>query len=361
MGLENARFRSIVNVPRLFAWQAFLQPGMFDRLTPPWQDLQTIRVSGTVTPGDTREFELRAGPLSLRWLAVHERFEDGRLFTDRQVKGPFRFWRHEHRFVDAGPDRCELQDEITFELPASAISHRPGLRFLRAELHRMFRYRHFTTFHDLAELYRLRIDQKTIAISGEPVEIARQMGAILSIAGHEVVSPAKRSEHQFDAEIRIATGVPGRLSAVVQFGRDGAGGSRRLDSATLVSPDSALIRLGRALQFFEPDEGVETREVAWTTADDFIFAVYRAVVAGEPGPDILVRHARTPSLLEFIDAGAVPGRAIRLGRPPGAVLERIRDELERTQLDRQYDPSDIDRRSRFRSVTEAVQVLSGQA
>lgn len=37
-----------------------------------------------------------AGLYPVHWVAVIDAFEEDRFFTDRQVRGPFRFWRHTH-------------------------------------------------------------------------------------------------------------------------------------------------------------------------------------------------------------------------------------------------------------------------
>ena len=37
-----------------------------------------------------------AGYFPVRWTAVIDAYEEGRSFTDLQVRGPFRFWRHTH-------------------------------------------------------------------------------------------------------------------------------------------------------------------------------------------------------------------------------------------------------------------------
>ncbi len=43
-----------------------------------------------------------AGCFPVRWNAVIDAFEAGRSFSDLQVRGPFRYWRHTHRVEPYG-------------------------------------------------------------------------------------------------------------------------------------------------------------------------------------------------------------------------------------------------------------------
>ena len=44
-----------------------------------------------------------AGFFPVRWGAVIDSYEEGRSFSDLQVSGPLRFWRHTHRVDPRGP------------------------------------------------------------------------------------------------------------------------------------------------------------------------------------------------------------------------------------------------------------------
>ncbi len=49
--------------------------------------------------GEGEVLDLRwgaAGVFPVRWTAVIDAYEEGRSFSDLQVRGPFRYWRHTH-------------------------------------------------------------------------------------------------------------------------------------------------------------------------------------------------------------------------------------------------------------------------
>ena len=61
------------------------------------------------------DFSLGLGPLAIRWRArIEDASEAG--FTDRQLEGPFRAWRHRHRFVALDDATTEVVDEVEASL-----------------------------------------------------------------------------------------------------------------------------------------------------------------------------------------------------------------------------------------------------
>lgn len=86
--------------------------------------------------GSRADFTLWFGPLPVRWQAVHSDVGP-HSFTDTQVHGPLRSWRHTHRFTAEGPARTRVDDHIIYEHdsgPRGIVSRllfaRPGLLYL---------------------------------------------------------------------------------------------------------------------------------------------------------------------------------------------------------------------------------------
>lgn len=87
-------YRSVIDAPveRVFAFHQ--QPDALQRLLPVWPPVRVIRRTGGLEPGSLVELELRFGPMRLRWLARHTGHRENEFFSDEQVRGPFRIWRH---------------------------------------------------------------------------------------------------------------------------------------------------------------------------------------------------------------------------------------------------------------------------
>ncbi len=116
--------------------------GALSLLTPPWEKIEVVEGGGTLQPGSRVVLKTKFGPLSLRWVAEHTEYEQGRLFADRQVSGPFAEWSHRHLFLDDGAGGCLMRDEVEYEPPLGLLGRMLGADLIRKKLRDLFDYRH---------------------------------------------------------------------------------------------------------------------------------------------------------------------------------------------------------------------------
>jgi len=177
-------------VETVFQWHRM--PGAFARLSPPWENVRVRASSGGIEPGGRVELELRKGPASLGWVVEHTEFEENRLFVDEQVSGPFAAWRHEHRFSPLGPDRCALEDVVTWEAPMGALGETFGGSYIQRSLERLFRFRAARLVGDLEFHRRMETlrgkdaPPLTVGITGATGLIGTQLTHLLTTGGHVV-------------------------------------------------------------------------------------------------------------------------------------------------------------------------------
>ena len=168
----------------VFAWHA--RPGAFERLVPPWEQLEIVERKGGIEDGGRLVFTVRRGPLRVRWEAVHRDYEAGRQFRDVQVAGPFAEWSHTHRVL-ADAAGCVLEDRVVYRLPGGPLGARLGEGTVRRMLARMFRFRHARTHADLARHARVvGRGPLRVAITGASGLIGRSLAAFLQTGGHRV-------------------------------------------------------------------------------------------------------------------------------------------------------------------------------
>ena len=129
-------------VDKVFAFHE--RPDALQKLTPPGQPVSLISHSGGIETGARVVLRLGFGFLSLRWVALHTAYAQNQLFEDTQISGPFRSWKHQHRFAVEG-DGSRLTDHIEFELYGGHITERMFGGLVRAQLEKMFAYRHQVT------------------------------------------------------------------------------------------------------------------------------------------------------------------------------------------------------------------------
>jgi ligand-binding SRPBCC domain-containing protein len=82
------------------AWAFFSDPRNLPRITPPWLSFEVLsELPARMHPGLLIEYRVR--PLwgvPVKWVTEITRVAEPFLFVDEQRRGPYRHWRHEHRF-----------------------------------------------------------------------------------------------------------------------------------------------------------------------------------------------------------------------------------------------------------------------
>jgi hypothetical protein len=227
----------------------------------------------------------------------------------------------------------------------------------------MFRYRHFTTYHDLRTLYGYRDREKgDLIVEGNSPELVTQLRAVLNLAGYSVVSPGSDSHLVTATHIDLSADEDGRIDAHITFPQESGKISRTLRSAALVSPASPLMRIAHAMQFI--DVGADSfvgASIEWTTPDDFLFAVLRSLLDQTRQAAVFVRHSQNASLSDLVGAISVDEASHQSRRVPTIIVDRLTTELRATQAEPAIEGEIVDTRSRFQSMSEAVAVLSGRA
>lgn len=174
----------------VFAWHT--RVGAFERFNPPWRPVQIIKAPSSLRDGSQVEIKVPLlGPLGIPWKLTHRDYRDSEQFCDEQITGPFRSWRHYHKFIAAPDQSCRMRDEIHFALPRGMSLAKP---LIIRELTRLFRYRHMILQNDLALHARFKDSpRKTILVSGSSGFIGSALCAFLSTAGHTVIRLVRRS------------------------------------------------------------------------------------------------------------------------------------------------------------------------
>lgn len=78
--------------------------------------------------------------IPLTWITRIEQVTHGVTFTDTQMMGPYKTWRHVHSFAEDGRG-VHMQDEVTYELPLGFLGTLAHAAFVRRQLEHIFNYR----------------------------------------------------------------------------------------------------------------------------------------------------------------------------------------------------------------------------
>jgi len=100
-----------------------------------------------LTPGPIRlaagariDYQLKLYGIPLKWATLIESWTPPHEFVDTQLRGPYRVWRHTHRFVSEGAG-TRIVDDVDYELPFGPLGRLVDLLWTRREVAGIFAYR----------------------------------------------------------------------------------------------------------------------------------------------------------------------------------------------------------------------------
>lgn len=180
-------------VDRVFRWHT--RPGALERLLPPWEDVRVADREGGLDDGGTVRVVASKGPVELSMTVKHTAYQEGRLFQDEQVSGPFRRWIHTHRFLPSAHGGCRVEDEVEYEPPLGSAGGIFAGHVIRDELERGFRWRHRRLETDLDHHARADSAPLTVAITGSSGLLGSALRHFLTSGGHRVIRLVRRRDH----------------------------------------------------------------------------------------------------------------------------------------------------------------------
>lgn len=160
------RFRTTQWLPytveSVFAF--FANPANLPKLLPDWQHARIDEIelhsasrnpaapNATIAAGRGTRMTLsfrpsRLSPVRVSWVSLIEDFHWNERFCDRQIEGPFRYWRQCHRMQEWQSERTGeygtlLIDTIEYELPFGRFGHLANRFAVRGMLESLFDHRH---------------------------------------------------------------------------------------------------------------------------------------------------------------------------------------------------------------------------
>jgi ligand-binding SRPBCC domain-containing protein len=130
-------YETLVPAPLEETFAFFADASNLQRLTPGWVEFSIVTPRPIVMrAGLEIDYRIRVHGVPLAWTSRIDIWEPAQRFVDRQIAGPYVWWRHEHRFEPAGA-ATRVIDEIEY-LPRAAWM---TARMVRRDVERIFRYR----------------------------------------------------------------------------------------------------------------------------------------------------------------------------------------------------------------------------
>jgi len=112
-----------------------------ERLTPPLIRFEVLTPAPiTMREGLLIDYKLRIRGVPMRWQSEITAWQPQGYFVDEQRRGPYSFWRHQHRFEAAG-DQTRVIDDVYYGVPGGALVH---TLLVRRDVQKIFAYRQQT-------------------------------------------------------------------------------------------------------------------------------------------------------------------------------------------------------------------------
>ena len=125
----------------LFVWHG--QQSSMEKLIP--KNQAKVTKYDELSSNNIIEFEIREffGLIKMKWLAKIENVIINEEFTDIQIHGPFKHWRHRHRFIGLNNGECtKMRDEVSFLLHGGWFINVLFRKLVLMKLQKLFQFRH---------------------------------------------------------------------------------------------------------------------------------------------------------------------------------------------------------------------------
>jgi ligand-binding SRPBCC domain-containing protein len=117
----------------------FSRPENLQILTPPWLDFRTVESPPALVAGSLIHYRLGWHWIRIRWTTEICQWNPPHGFVDREIKGPYALWNHEHWF-EAGDGGTTMRDRVTYGLPFGFLG-RMAYPVVRRNLEKIFDFR----------------------------------------------------------------------------------------------------------------------------------------------------------------------------------------------------------------------------
>jgi ligand-binding SRPBCC domain-containing protein len=110
-------------------------------ITPPWLDFKILTpLPIDIQQGTLIDYRLKLKGIPFDWRTEISRWDPPGCFIDRQIKGPYKSWIHEHRFEE-GDDHTIMTDRVEYRLPGGPFGSLLHALVVENQLRKIFNFR----------------------------------------------------------------------------------------------------------------------------------------------------------------------------------------------------------------------------
>jgi len=124
-------------------WRFFTNPRNLRLITPPYLDFQFLDKQLPAEIYSGQKIRYTVSPIlgiPVQWISTITRVEEQKMFVDEQLSGPYKYWRHEHRFEEK-LGMIEMNDRVSYQMPMGLLGSFAHYLFVKRQLEKLFAYR----------------------------------------------------------------------------------------------------------------------------------------------------------------------------------------------------------------------------
>jgi len=126
-------------IEEVFAF--FADAHNLEKITPPWVGFKILSMStDSIEAGTIIRYRLRLHGIPVHWRTNICEWNPPYSFVDEQTRGPYKKWRHTHKF-EAHGSRTKMMDEVQYLLPFGILGRIVHSLKVRKDVSRIFDYR----------------------------------------------------------------------------------------------------------------------------------------------------------------------------------------------------------------------------
>jgi ligand-binding SRPBCC domain-containing protein len=111
------------------------------RITPEWLNFQMLTPAEVeMKAGTVLDYRLRVHGIPVRWRTRIVEWDPPYRFVEVQERGPYKLWRHTHRFVRSG-DGTTITDDVEYALPFGILGALVNWLQVRRDVKQIFDHR----------------------------------------------------------------------------------------------------------------------------------------------------------------------------------------------------------------------------
>lgn len=129
-----------VQQPREEVFPFFARVENLNMLTPSWLNFQILTPNIRLDKGARLKYRLKLHGIPVHWETEITEWDPPSRFVDAQIKGPYKQWIHEHRFLQDSAGTLIL-DHVEYRIPGWIFEPWAFHLLVNPDLERIFEYR----------------------------------------------------------------------------------------------------------------------------------------------------------------------------------------------------------------------------